>query len=363
MEVTFLLNEIGEYEQYTLPPENFVACPQFRLKYMTLIKREFSGLERALTIVARHFLFDETERRDEKAVCEILKAWCGFKNEATALPVHFNGWLPNYICRAFLAERLNSCSEKISDLDLELQASLTELIKNTPVRYDFEKIRDSVEAWENFKATRGDALKKIGNEPTQILALLKALVKLSQKNKQFSKSVFGSLTAKDDIPFRAITYGRIIANALLAGKLRRYYLVCDEEMFQTKKILKGTKKLLSSDRDMILKMMAEYLLQRRNTTQLFVETNDSNMVNWLAGSRKAENFDCESYVLAESDEKIFEVIKINLGGINAIKINLNSEWTRHFRLVEDGSDEDFGRIFFSDSSFAEPLAEGVKYND
>lgn len=358
-----MLNEIGEYEQYTMSPENFADESKLRLKYMTLIKRDFSGLERALTIVARHFLFDETEHRDEKAVCEILKAWCGFKNEASTLPPHFNGWLPNYICRAFLSERLKICREKISLLDSELKKFLTDLVEKTPVQYDFDKVHDSVESWENFKATHGDAFKKIGNEPTQILALLKALVKLSQKNKQFSKSLFGGLTAKGDTPFRAITYDRIIANALLVGKLRRYYLVCDEDMFAPKKILKGTKKLLKNDRDMILKMTAEYLLQRRNNAQLFVETNDSNMINWLATSRKAENFDRESYVLGDSDENIFEIGKINLGGINATKVKLHPEWTKHFRLVEDGSSEELGRIFFSDTGSAELLAEGVKYTN
>lgn len=357
-----MLNEIGEYEQYTLSPDEMNRCPQLRLKYITLIKREFSGLERALTIVARHFLFDKTEMRDEKTVCEILKAWCGFNNEADFLPSHFNGWLPNYICCAFISKRLKICFEKASELDMEIQSSFMDLIKKTPVKYEFMKIRESVEAWENFKVNNGEALKKIGNEPTQILASLKALVKLSQKNKQFSKSLFGSLTGRGDIPFRAITYDRIIANALLAGKLRRYYLVCDEEMFQSKKILKDTKKLSTGDRDMILKMTADYLLQKRNNAQMFVETNDSNMVNWLASSRKAENFNRESYILTSTAENIFEVDRINLGGINALKIKMNPEWTKRFSLVEDdGSEKDLGRIFFSDSGFAAPLSESLKY--
>lgn len=34
------------------------ACEYPRLKYLTLIKREFSGLERALTIITQHFMFN-----------------------------------------------------------------------------------------------------------------------------------------------------------------------------------------------------------------------------------------------------------------------------------------------------------------
>lgn len=117
-----------------------------------------------------------------------------------------------------------------------------------------------MEAFEIFKINNADELKKFGNEPTRILSLLKALVKLADRNKNFSKNLFGDLNAKGDIPFRAITYDKIIANALFAGKLRRYYLSCDSELFNTKKILKGSKNLLESDKDMILKITAKYLL-------------------------------------------------------------------------------------------------------
>ena len=88
-------------------------------------------------------------------------------------------------------------------------------------------------------------------------------------------------------------------------------------------------------------------------------------MNWLVGSRKPENFARDSYVFADSGEKIFEVRKVNLGGINALKIKLHHAWTSHFILVEDGTVDDdsiFGRIFFSDAGSSEPLREGVKYS-
>ena len=369
-EVPSLLNEIGEYEQYTLSPQMIAACEYPRLKYFTLIKRDFSGLERALTIVARNFLFNDDAPRTSDSelgeLREILKAWCGFRNEAQNLPPHFDGWLVTYIRYAFLNEKINSCREKISCLEsVELQATLTDLFEKFSAQDKPEEFSVPLAKLESLMTAQSEELKDIMEGLKQIVTLLRAQIKLSVKNKNFSKNLFGSLNKQGDTPFRAITYDRIIANALLAGKLRRYYLVCDDELFRTKKILKGTKKLSATDADMILKMTAEYLLQRRHTSQEFTETNDSNLMNWLVGSRKPENFARDSYVFADSGEKIFEVRKVNLGGINALKIKLHPDWTSHFILAEDGTgnyDSIFGRIFFSDAGSSEPLREGVKYS-
>ena len=354
-----MLNEIGEYAQYTLSPQEIAACEYPRLKYFTLIKREFSGLERAMTIVARHFLFNDPPASEDE-LREILRAWCGFKNEAQNLPPHFDGWLVAYIRHAFLLEKINTCREKISALEsADLQAALIDLLE----KFSADDVSE-LPKLESILVAHGGALKNFSDELKQIVTLLKARIKLSTKNKNFSKSLFGGLNEKGDTPFRAITYDRVIANALLAGKLRRYYLVCDDDLFREKKILKGTRKLLATDADMVLKMTAEYLLQRRRTAQEFTETNDSNLMNWLVGSRKPENFARDSYVFADGGEKIFDLRKVNLGGINALKIKLHPEWTKHFSLVEDGGADvasSLGRIFFSDAGSSEPLRQGVLY--
>ena len=371
-EVTSLLNEIGEYEQYTLSPQKISTCEYPRLKYFTLIKSDFSGLERAMTIVARHFLFSgsdsapRTRDDDLDELREILKAWCGFKNEAHDLPPDFNGWLPNYIRLAILSDKIKICREKISNLESEeLQAALSDLLDKISAQENAKGLAEPLAEFESFKVAHENELKKIKDAPTQIVASMKAIIVLAGKNKIFSKNLFGSLTGKDKIPFRAITYDRVIANALLAGKLRRYYLVCDEDLFRAKKILKDGKKLSATDTDMVLKMTAEYLLKRQHTSQEFTETNNSNIVNWLVGTRKPEKFERDSYVLAESEENIFELRKVNLGKINALKVKLHPEWTKHFRLVEDGTFDDdsiLGRIFFSDAGSSEPLRKGVKYD-
>ena len=266
-EVPSLLNEIGEYEQYTLSPQEIAACKYPRLKYFTLIKRDFSGLERALTIVARHFLFnDDAPRTSDSELSElreILKAWCGFRNEAQNLPSYFDGWLVTYIRYAFLNEKINSCREKISHLEsVDLQAILTDLLEQFFVQYKPEEFSVPLAKLESLMTAQGDELEDIMEGLKQIVTLLRAQIKLSVKNKNFSKNLFGSLNKQGDTPFRAITYDRIIANALLAGKLRRYYLVCDDELFRAKKILKGTRNLSTTDVDMILKMILFKSLRR-----------------------------------------------------------------------------------------------------
>lgn len=357
-----MLNEIGEFAHYTMSTQEISACQNLRLKYLTLIKREFSGLERALTIVARHFLFDDNGRtiRDESELRKILKAWCGFDDE----PPHLKGWLPNYILTAFVSKNVKTCLEKLALLEADdFRDEFTNLLKKIPARHEDEaEISEILTKFDVFKATYPERLKNIGDEPTQIATTLKALAKLPGKNKNFSKSLFGALSAKGDTPFRAITYDRIIANALLAGKLRRFYLASDEELFASKKILKDMRKLSPNNQDMILKMTAEYLLKRRDCSQEFVETNDSNIMNWLVGARKPENFARDSYILAERDENIFELRKVNVGGINALKIKLNPDWIKHFRLVEDCDEESLGRIFFADAGSCARLAQGVRYD-
>ena len=342
-----MLNEIGEYEQYTLSPEELLACKNRRLKRYTLIKQDFGGLERAMTIIARHFIFDTPIGFNENELREILKAWCGFKHEAeTTLPEHFEGWLNNYISRVLLAETLQGCLN-----DENFSTDLKALIEKISRKPDFDA-REYLKALKDFDSAHVDV--------SQIKNLLEALTKLLNKNKTWSKNYFDSLNAKN---FRGITYDKVIANALSAGKLRRRRLVCDEELFATKRILKKDgKKISAKDKDTVLKMTAEYLLQRRRTEQKFIVTNNADMTNWLLSSVKSEDLSAkrDQYMLAGSKEKVFEIGEI-IGGINVIKVKLNPEWASHFRLIEDDDelDNNRGRIFFGDTGSSEALKENV----
>ena len=217
---------------------------------------------------------------------------------------------------------------------------------------------------KNFKFTLADVPKRVKENTEKFKNLLQILDKLPQKNKNYSRNVFDEFKSNDKNNFRAITYDRIIANALLEGKLRCYYLTCDEELFETEKIRKDGKKLSAKDKDTVLKMTAEYLLQRRNSEQEFIVLNQANMMNWFAGekpdyfsknSKKSGKIPIEGYVLAETKEKLFEFNKIE--GINSTKLKLHPELAKHFRLIEDGTDVKWWRIFFSDNGTSDLLKE------
>lgn len=344
-----MLNEIGEYEQYILSPEEIATCKNRRLKHYTLIKKDSGGLERVMTIIARHFIFDTPVGSNEDELREILKAWCGFNHEAkTDLPEHFDGWLNRYI-HILLFEKIQSCldNEKFPN-------ELKSVIKTILSDQNFG-VKEFLAVLKDFNSIYGDVPSKIKDAIRQIKNLLEALDELPNKNRTFSRNLF------DNDKYRAITYDKVIANAFLAGKLRRYYLACDEDLFETNRILKTDgKKFSAKDKDMVLKMTAEYFLQSRNTTQEFIVTNNADMTNWLLGAVKSEELSKKRkiYMLTETNEEIFETSTI--AGINVIKVKLNPEWAKHFRLIEDGStdlDAKWGRIFFSDTGSSEFLKE------
>ena len=345
-----MLNEIGEYEQYVISTKELLNCKNRRVKYYN-IKNNFSGLERIMTIITRHFIFDTSVGFDENELREILKAWCGFNHKAkTNLPEHFNDWLNKYIKDVLIFESASECFQYEG-----LLGDLKPVIVKFLAR-DFE-IKESLAILKNFEFTNDDVPKRLKENTGKLKNLLKALDEFPDKGKVYSKNLFGVLNAEGDTPYRAITYDRVIANALLAGKLRCYLLACDEELFETNIIFKDGKNLSAKDKDIILKTTAEYLLQRRFSNQKFIVTNNGNMMNWLAGEKP----DCskrKNYTFDKTKEKLFEIIKIE--GINAIKVKLHPEWTKHFRLIEDGVDAKWGRIFFSDNGTSEPLKENVQ---
>ena len=94
-----MLNEIKEYEQYTIlpatPKESRLACVNFLKKTKDSVS--LSGLERAMTTIERYYLF--TLNLDETSVEEVLKAWCGFNHNENIAEISrdINGWLKRLI--------------------------------------------------------------------------------------------------------------------------------------------------------------------------------------------------------------------------------------------------------------------------
>lgn len=302
-----MLNEIGEFEQYTntAPFGN-------RLKYNTLIKGTFSGLERAMTMIARRVIFglnnelqlNVEKAEDFEAVEKCLQIWCGFsEDDDPRIP---NGWLKAYLQNMLI------------------------LYKGKP-----------------------QSIKKI-NERRQ---------ELSDKEKNFKRSIF-FISEKN--AFRAINYERIIARAVLLGQLKRYYLFCRFTEDDLKRLRPEDRKFLK--KDVVLKLTAYYLLEKCFTDQSWVIFNKANFENWMS-SGKVENLHLENFTVCfdEEFEALFEEKMVP--NVNVVKLRVNPTWLKHFRLIEESElndemakPENKGGIFFSDTGGgADPLKENKRY--
>lgn len=308
-----MLNEIREYEQYTAPLDTLKEPAARRLKYLTLIKSHLGGLERAMTIIARWFIFkdnDTVENFNEATIIEILKAWCGFqsKNDISEAE-HLKDWLPKYIRQVLL----------------------------------------------------GEALQK--QETNRIKLINTWLEKLNNRNKEFSKSMYPD-NFKSENSYKAITYERIIANAFLEGKLEMYYLLCETDPLESECIRKNTTtnvKMKEPDYDLLLKATAYYLLQKRDNGQEYAFFNQSDFANWLLVKADPKNFELEKYLLTATGEPLFSKTTI---GHNTTKIKIHPKWMEKFRLVKAAdidNPENRGRIFYSDPGCSNFLQRNVNY--
>lgn len=114
-----MLNEFLEFEEYTCIINS--NTPK-RLKWGNLVK-DFSGVRRALTIIARHAYYEEKMSID--VINHLFNLWCGFENvsikeiDNAKIFQNVNGWLPNYI----LSLRKNvDDEEKIDNLLKKLES-------------------------------------------------------------------------------------------------------------------------------------------------------------------------------------------------------------------------------------------------
>lgn len=354
-----MLNEIKEYEEYTLPIESLADVENPRLKFFTLIKKSFSGLERALTIIARHYINDAAEI-DEEKIKNYLREWLGFEvidsennkiNERRT-----DGWLNNYIRKVFLENLLQECRNKCAEFEKISDISSTDEID------DLMKKKDAL---PDFDSDKSLAL-SVG----QLKYAIEALYKLRYKAKLFENPMFSvenekTPESKQGNNFKQITYDLIIANAINLGALQKYYLVCKNDPFQN--VIKYSEKknkcskLKATDEDLILKIAATYLLQRlySNSNQEYLYVNQMEICNWLLERANPDKFELEKYKIQPSNEKIF--YESIIGG-NVKKIKVHPEFISNFEIVEESKlIENDGRIFFSDFGANFYLSKNKRY--
>lgn len=353
-----MLNEIREYEEYTLPIESLSNVENPRLKFFSLIKKSFSGLERALTIIARHYINDETAELDEEKIKNHLRLWIGFEvvdSKNNIIAENPNGWLNNYIRKVFLEKYLQECYNKCAEFKKVYDISAAD---------EIDDLMEKKNSLPNF-----DSDKDLSLNVGRVKHVITALYDLRYRAKLFENPMFNTenekvTASKPGNNFKQITYDLILANAFNLDTLKRYYLVCKEEPFQklinySEKKSKGTK-LEVDDEDLILKIVAMYLLQQLNSSciQEYVYINKMEIYNWLLDKT---NFELEKYRFQLSNEEIF--YESIIGG-NVKKIKIHPEFRSIFKIVEEmefDKSENNGRIFFSDFGAGSHLEKNKRY--
>ena len=341
-----MLNEIREYEQYTAPPESLTDKNECRLKYATLIKTQFSGLERAMTIVARRHLPLNPTEEDTAKVRRLLKVWCGFgkEDEAAECGVCY-GWLKKYMvqmCRLHIWADVTDEETRAKFLGCLPQITL----------------QGNKENWDAVQ-TQGEALKAVAKVPAEkIISTAKALATWEKRAAYLAQGLFAvQYTAnKSDNDLHRICYDKIIANALELGPLKNYVLAAKLDPFKAGLIKKytrfrnkGAAITKNTSQDTVLKFTAAYLRQRAETGREYAVINFADMSNWVnLQDPKFDNAKLSEYRLADGST-VFNFINV---GPSVKKMSLAPDWLELFELAEANSivpGADRGRIFYRDN--------------
>ncbi len=420
-----MLDEIKEFQQYTskISKINLDTC---RLKYSTLIKdNDFSGIERALTMIARGYIFNFNKEpvnifnvEQENRIKETLKAWCGLNSNVDKSDI--NCWLANYMRSVLLLQTLkkskgelnkstlfNALQKRITtEQDKKLKEKTGKQKKKSLPDSEIEKLKqvkeDDLEAFCNNylkllkdiensikketkilknkksifeKQKDADSIlvyfKNLNYDFIQICHIIDALQALKRKTSTFDNVLFPDKFTKAN-DYKAITFEKIIANAFNMGPLKKLVLACNANPWNPNEKNKtdslavrkftgnneGGLNLKDSDRDLILKITAYYLLQKRQSDQEYVVFNQTDLANWLRGNAKSGGFELDKYKFKVTEKKetvvnsdnanqnitftyvpLFSTITIgatekNKNGIGLSKIKLHPEWVQRFKLVE-----------------------------
>ena len=342
-----MLDEIREYKEYTwdLDGDKFAE----RIKYGTLSKgKGFSGLERMLTIIARHFLYEEddkVEQADIDAAYAAIRSWFSITNK-------------DY------KKKLND--ERIKEIDA---------ICCWAQKYISNVLIEEVKKDKDKKKTLEKKLDWIKSEDFR-----SRLVKSNFEN--------GLPNKRKNSDEKEITIDRVVANAICRKKLRKFYLCCEGACFENVKILKDEKvnlgiidimpvphELNEKQKDTLLRLVAVYLLENfyidgceiKETVRL-VPFNKMAFSNWYMG---AKYFDWTDARYVCDEEYLIKRHKRNRSN-SGNKIGFNEAWFKKYgwTLIDatDGDEELDEYLkghpnahFYRDDGASKALVEGARY--
>ena len=321
-----MLDEKREYNEYScnLNAEDAVA----RLKYSSL-SNNLSGTDRAMTIIARHFIFEngplnrKNKEEQIKRARNALRLWCALPSE-----------------------------------DMQKQCSETEAAEE-------EK---QLNCWM-YRYLNEYLPVKSGSDCSKIIDEFK------EKRKKYEESLY------EQIGFKSITFEREIAKAMRTGPLKRYYLAAQHPCLdENRKPVKGLElysqenKGIKNASDLMLKLTAALLLEGKNVRKIsaqakegtaFRKYNNKDLANWciLNKIKGPEHIDKTRY-----KGKSAIIRKINEKGEDTAYARLDPKFLKDFgwRILEENELDEFldknpDGIFYSDQGSGKELALNTRY--
>ena len=396
-----MLNEKKEFEQYTYPLE--VERPDTRLKHKTLCN-ELSGTARAMTIIARKCYFGH-ECPDRIGYTQnTLQVWCGDpkgKPQEVSEGIVF-GWLPEYMVKILGENKAIAFEDYLMEEPglnaLPRYQEICAMFRDVHEHFNMDSFRDKGQQkamvnnakllyllCKELGADQKQRLKTV-NKYASVYRILNALNALQGRygSRGYNRRMYNSNPDRNEKnDYKKIMYEKIIADAITAGPLRRYYLVCEHDgfseisfrskkktgyPFKEKKAGSGKNEWsapVMAKADLIMKTVSAFLLEQefRNSNHLYegvVPVNLTDISNWLAGSSGTSSLD--SFYIDSRPLFVSEAID------NVASIGIDPQWMSlcGWKIVlEKELDKYLGdhpdASFYSDYGAGRYLEKNVRY--
>lgn len=382
-----MLNEWLEYAQYTYLPEGKTGPA--RLKQKTICNK-LAGITRAMTIVARKHMFEYDGPDRFAYVKKEIRMWCGDISAEEAESITCC-WLPEYLIRILGMKHLDALENAVNERAEETDGSEYNRISHTlcAFRKDFDsvhfrdsRIREKLEKEaEELKKLCKDLDKEISQSCTSLYKVTCALHTLNSRfsSRGFSKRMFDTRIIKSEQnDFKQVVYDRILADALVEGPLKRYYLVCKENGLSlityeseqnNRSVVAGPEDKWSprmkTKADIILKATAVYLLElnARDSAGCYggmVPVNKTDLYNWIVSNT---NLDTLHHYYIDNRQLFIDECKANVS-----YLGIDSAWMQScgWKVIAEEELDSYleknpDAVFYSDFGSTEYLRKNVRY--
>ena len=313
-----MLDEVREYQEYMeLSASRRLESKGFEQNCY------FSGIGRALTVIARGALFapeaSGLETREERAAAArgALLRWCGFPED------------------------------RPPEKDELLSGPLTDFMSAVYPKASDEMRKKLKSKWKQWNVLHPGPRSKA------------------------SVSGKGRKAKESENDYNAIYFWRILADAMEAGPLKRRYLAVEGEPFEGWALYKEDKqkegKKLCDYQDAVLKATAAYLLRRSVPGREYAVFSAVDYANWLR--KRSPNAFIQtlySFRLRPPDGERELFLQHTVVNDNIVKIRCLPRWVNRFSLLDEQEldaalSKNPSLVFYSDGGTGIPLQKNTRY--